>query len=602
MGLPGVEQKVLRFGEFEIDTGQHALRRGSLEIELRQKVFQVLVFLLANRGRVVSKEELLAEVWGGTSVTDDVVFRAVIDIRAALGDDRRRPRFVKTVPKVGYRFIAEVNGAAPHPPPARKRRWLPLLSAAALALCSLGAAAGYLWTRTASRPPALPVREVAWWRLDDISGTRVTDVAGSGLSGAIAGSPARLPGVAAGALAFDGSRQYIEGADRPGSLPSLDAPRSVAAWVNSSTTNGDDTNIFLYGETGWPMNRHFHLLLDQQGRAAFGYGSTTGLIRGASPIVDGKWHLLCGVYEGPATNLAHLYVDGVHQTAAKLPEAPRTTSRSRWMIGGPSASNTCFRGAIDDVRVFARALLPAEAQALYRCSARIADAPGPRGPVYFLPVASENAPLPVLAITPAAGGLPASIRKIGPDLAGIQFASSQKGCAINSVRGADVGQDLYMSVELKLPRAGDRTSSGGPYFRSRRAAAGDGLVGGTSAGYWVQLDSAGVVRVRRLNPHEVVAFTQPRPGFDPGEFHRLEIAVQGTLLQAALDGSALAFDQAGRAVTAVAVPPAWDGPPAVGRNQGAAGIFFMPSPRGELSGEEARNIVVAGYRPLGVRQ
>ena len=96
-----------RFGELQVDTAQACIRRGGAERHLRQQTFQVLVYLLEHRERLVTKEELLQEIWNGTAVTDDALVQCVVDIRRALGDDSRNPRFVKTIPKVGYRFIAE---------------------------------------------------------------------------------------------------------------------------------------------------------------------------------------------------------------------------------------------------------------------------------------------------------------------------------------------------------------------------------------------------------------------------------------------------------------------------------------------------------------
>jgi TolB-like protein len=69
----------------------------------------VLVHLAANPGRVVSKEELLAAVWGGVFVEEGALSQAIHSIRKALGDDARQPRYVQTVPKRGYRLVAPVE-------------------------------------------------------------------------------------------------------------------------------------------------------------------------------------------------------------------------------------------------------------------------------------------------------------------------------------------------------------------------------------------------------------------------------------------------------------------------------------------------------------
>ena len=79
---------------------------------------QVLVYLVAHRGRVVSRRDLEAHLWPGMVVTEDAVTNAIAKLRRALGDDARHPRVIETVPKVGYRLIAEVDPAddeAPEP-------------------------------------------------------------------------------------------------------------------------------------------------------------------------------------------------------------------------------------------------------------------------------------------------------------------------------------------------------------------------------------------------------------------------------------------------------------------------------------------------------
>src|SRR2546430_7348543 len=101
--------QIYRFAEIEVDTGQGCVRRNGEERHLRQQTFQVLVYLLEQKERLVTKDELLRNIWNGTAVTDDALVQCVMDIRRALGDDSRRPRFIKTIPKLGYRFIGELD-------------------------------------------------------------------------------------------------------------------------------------------------------------------------------------------------------------------------------------------------------------------------------------------------------------------------------------------------------------------------------------------------------------------------------------------------------------------------------------------------------------
>ena len=124
------------------------------------------------------------------------------------------------------------------------------------------------------------------------------------------------------------------------------------------------------------------------------------------------------------------------------------------------------------------------------------------------------------------------------------------------------------------------------------------MTGGTSAGYWVQLQSNGQVRIRRLNPAAVVAFTAPDTGFDAGAWHHLTIRVLGSGLQVWLADRLLRFDQGGRMVETVSIPSVWNGPPAVGRNDGAAGVAFATEfARGAGGGQEIANLVVSNAKP-----
>jgi DNA-binding winged helix-turn-helix (wHTH) protein len=72
-----------------------------------------LLYLLKGRERLVTKEELFENIWKDAAVTDNALLQCIFDIRKALGDDSRNPRFIKTFPKVGYRFISPVEEIYP---------------------------------------------------------------------------------------------------------------------------------------------------------------------------------------------------------------------------------------------------------------------------------------------------------------------------------------------------------------------------------------------------------------------------------------------------------------------------------------------------------
>ena len=105
------EKQIYRFADVEVNTSQNCLKRGEQEQHLRQKAFSVLVHLLEQRQRVVTKDELMKSVWKDTAVTDDALVQCIKEIRRTIGDDSHQSRFIKTVPKTGYRFIGKLEEA-----------------------------------------------------------------------------------------------------------------------------------------------------------------------------------------------------------------------------------------------------------------------------------------------------------------------------------------------------------------------------------------------------------------------------------------------------------------------------------------------------------
>jgi DNA-binding winged helix-turn-helix (wHTH) protein len=106
------EDKLLRFGVFELDRAAGELRKSGARIRLQEQPFQVLSALLENAGRVVTREDLRQKIWPADTFVDfdHSLNTAVNKIREALGDSASSPRFVETLARRGYRFIAPVNG------------------------------------------------------------------------------------------------------------------------------------------------------------------------------------------------------------------------------------------------------------------------------------------------------------------------------------------------------------------------------------------------------------------------------------------------------------------------------------------------------------
>jgi len=106
-----------RFAGFELDPADRRLSRDGVAVELNARYLDALALLVGEPGRMVSKDRFLDEVWRGVPVTDEALTQCIKTLRRQLGDDAANPRFIETVPKHGYRFIAGVeNDVEPSAP------------------------------------------------------------------------------------------------------------------------------------------------------------------------------------------------------------------------------------------------------------------------------------------------------------------------------------------------------------------------------------------------------------------------------------------------------------------------------------------------------
>jgi len=111
-------KSIVRFGVFELDLRIGELRKQGLRIRLQEQPFQVLELLTERPGEVVTREELQKRIWPSNTFVgfDHGLYNAVKKLREALGDAAETPRFIETVPRRGYRFVASVvrnEGAQP---------------------------------------------------------------------------------------------------------------------------------------------------------------------------------------------------------------------------------------------------------------------------------------------------------------------------------------------------------------------------------------------------------------------------------------------------------------------------------------------------------
>ncbi len=112
-----LNSSVLQFGELELDVRNHRLRRSGLELKLERIPMELLILLASRPGELVRREEIIQELWGDeiNVDTENAINTAVRKIRQVLGDDPSSPRFVQTISKRGYRFLAEPTRPAEPP-------------------------------------------------------------------------------------------------------------------------------------------------------------------------------------------------------------------------------------------------------------------------------------------------------------------------------------------------------------------------------------------------------------------------------------------------------------------------------------------------------
>src|SRR5204862_5200056 len=100
-----------RFGPYVADRTAYRVTRGADVVELTPKLLDLLFYLLDHAGSLVTKEDLLEALWPGANVTENALSQAVSELRHGLGDEAAAPRFIKTVARRGYRFIAPVEAS-----------------------------------------------------------------------------------------------------------------------------------------------------------------------------------------------------------------------------------------------------------------------------------------------------------------------------------------------------------------------------------------------------------------------------------------------------------------------------------------------------------
>lgn len=207
-----VVSRLLRFGVFEVDLQTRELRKQGMQIKLQEQPFQILAFLLEHPGEIVTREQLRQKLWPADTFVDvdNSVNAAINRLREALGDSAESPRFVETLPRRGYRFVAPVTSvstaervvASEHASPAlpgiaydasnlkaRSSRWKTRV-ALGLVVVLVGASV-WAWQRWQG-PSSLHITSVAVLPLTNLSGDPSQDYFADGMTDELTTDLARI--------------------------------------------------------------------------------------------------------------------------------------------------------------------------------------------------------------------------------------------------------------------------------------------------------------------------------------------------------------------------------------------------------------------------
>lgn len=180
-------QLQIRFGTFEVDCAAGELRKGGIRVKLHEKPFQLLLALLERPGEVVTRKELQEWLWPGQTFVEfeNGLNNAISRLREALGDTAENPRFIETIPRHGYRFLAEVAPSLPKHGARIPRGWL-ITAAVVLAAVVVG-----LFLRL-NRAQAQPIRSVAVLPFRNLGTVEQDDYFAAGMTDAVTTDLAEL--------------------------------------------------------------------------------------------------------------------------------------------------------------------------------------------------------------------------------------------------------------------------------------------------------------------------------------------------------------------------------------------------------------------------
>lgn len=270
MGQTPTQSRVIKFGVFEVDLEAGEVRKSGMRQKLARQPFETLRILLEHPQEIVSHDELRQRLWQDNTFVDyDLALKKVINrVREVLGDSAENPRFIETIPRKGYRFIAPVsgNGAAILPAvelpgvlttgPQASRRNLQLgivlgLGAAAFLLVLLGFMSDRFWKRLSSQSAAPQIRSIAVLPLQSLSGDAAQEYFSDGMTDALITDLAQIGSLKV--ISRTSSMQYRQ---TKKSLPEIAREMNVDGIIEGTVQRSGDrvriTAQLIYG----PSDKH----------------------------------------------------------------------------------------------------------------------------------------------------------------------------------------------------------------------------------------------------------------------------------------------------------------------------------------------------------
>ena len=238
-----------RFEDVQIDLRSFRLFKAGEVVQVEPKALNLLVFLVENRGRLVEKHELLDAVWNDTFVTENVLTRAIAQLRKALADDPKEPRYIETVPTLGYRFIAKVEaeqvpegaGTALIPSgeiasiPSRHARWrVPVVLGLTLSVV-VAVAAFWIERRGGHISGGAPIRSLVVLPLENLSGDPSQEYLADGMTDELITALGQI-----GALRVISRTTATQYKNAHKSLPQIARELNVDAVVEGSVVRSGD--------------------------------------------------------------------------------------------------------------------------------------------------------------------------------------------------------------------------------------------------------------------------------------------------------------------------------------------------------------------------